>query len=218
MWFYHFASWGVDLVSRIITKRAVRGREFFPAEGPVLLVANHIGFVDPPLIGSLCPRPVHFMAKEELFRNPFVRWVVTNYGAFPVRRGEGDRHAYQTTLKLLRAGKVVGIFPEGTRSRTGALIPAHPGAAAIAIRAGVPIVPVGVWGTEQIFRWPKRALRPAVGVNFGKPFSLEAEPAGLKAEGLDRHTERIMLAIAELLPESYRGVYARAGDREESLR
>jgi 1-acyl-sn-glycerol-3-phosphate acyltransferase len=218
-WFYHLATRSVDLATRLATTRTVVGLENVPSAGPVLLVANHIGLVDPALIGAVSPRPVHWMAKEELFRNPILRWVITQYHAFPVRRGEGDRQAYQTTVRLLRQGEIVGMFPEGTRSRDGALRRAHPGAAAIAARSGATVLPVAVWGTEQIFRWPRRSLRPAVHMVVGKPFSLSADVGGAKDELLAQHTEQIMQAIAQLLPAAYRGYYAGVpGDREPSLR
>lgn len=213
-WFYGFACRGVDLITRVITNRHVVGLENVPSSGAVLLVSNHIGLVDPPLIGAMLPRVVHFMAKEELFHNPIVKWVVTNYHAFPVRRGEGDREAYQTTIRLLKKGEVVGIFPEGTRSRTGTLQYAHTGAAAIAARSGVVVLPVGVSGTEQIFRWPRRVLRPKVCLVVGKPFVIEKDEGGTKDEVLARQTERIMYAISSLLPEEYRGVYGEAKPRQ----
>jgi 1-acyl-sn-glycerol-3-phosphate acyltransferase len=218
-WFHHLSTRSVDLATRLVTKRTVVGLEYVPPTGPVLLVANHIGLVDPALIGAVSPRPVYFMAKEELFHNPIVKWIISQYHAFPVRRGEGDRQAYQTTVRLLRQGEVVGMFPEGTRSRDGVLRRAHPGAAAIAARSGAKVLPVAVWGTEQIFRWPRRVLRPEVHMVVGRPFTLAADGEGSKDEHLAQQTDQIMGAIASLLPEAYRGYYAGvAGDREASLR
>ena len=118
-----------------------------------------------------------------------VQWIVKGYRAFPVRRGEADRQAFQTTLRLLRQGEVVGMFPEGTRSRGGGLRAAYPGAALLAMRAGVPIVPVGIVGSEQVLHWPRRALRPRLEVHIGEPFTLTASSQGAPREALASQTE-----------------------------
>lgn len=218
MWFYRFACAVVDLLTQIISKRIVVGRENVPAEGAVIMIANHLSLVDPPLLGSVFPRPVHFMAKEELFHTPVVSWIVKNYLAFPVRRGEADRQALQTTLRYLRNGEVVGIFPEGTRSHDARLHPAHPGAALIAARAGAQVVPVAVTGTHKIFAWPRNYLRPEVKVIIGRPFVLSADGQATRGEALDKLTTRMMNALAELLPDEYRGVYQDSGDKAMTLR
>lgn len=208
MWFYWLASKAVDVVSAAICRRVVEGRENVPADGPLILVSNHLSLVDPPLLGAVFPRPIRFMAKEELFHAPIVQWVVAGYRAFPIRRGEADRQALQTTLRLLKQGEVVGIFPEGTRSRRGAMTAAHQGVALIALRSGAPLIPVGIAGTEQIFRCPRSSLRPAVVVRIGRPFHLEPTGNGTGREALAGHTDRIMREIAALVPPPYRGIYA----------
>ena len=189
-----------------------------PASGPVVLVANHLSLVDPAILGAVFQRPIRFMAKEEVFRTPFVSWLVRGFRAFPVRRGQADRQAMLITLRLLRQGEVVGIFPEGHRSHGDGLLPAHPGAALIALRAGAPVLPVGIAGTEQIFRWPRKCLRPAVTINVGKPFSLAASRDGSTREVLAGQADEIMRHVAELVPERYRGSYGATGDEPASLR
>ncbi|MHB9092833.1 MAG: lysophospholipid acyltransferase family protein [Chloroflexota bacterium] len=217
-WFYWLASTAMDLATRLICDRHVIGRENVPTEGPLLLVSNHLSLIDPPLLGAVFPRPIRFMAKEELFRVPFVKWIAKGYRAFPVRRGEADRQAFQTTLRLLRQGEVIGIFPEGTRSRGGGLRAAHPGAALIALRAGVPVVPVGIVGSEQVLHWPRRALRPRLEVHIGKPFTLASGQPGAAREALAGQTEALMCAIAALVPPGYRGIYDRGGVDTQGLR
>ncbi len=213
MWFYAFASAAVGLLARVICELTVEGRENVPARGPLILVSNHLSLADPPLLGAVFPRPIRFMAKEELFRTPILQWVVSGYRAFPVRRGEADRQALQTTLNLLKASEVVGVFPEGTRSRSDAMAQGQPGVALIALRSRAPIIPVAITGTEHIFRWPRRCLRPAVTVRIGQPFTLAHKEGANLRGALGQHTSDIMNHIAELLPASYRGVYGSPGDR-----
>ncbi|MHB1132388.1 MAG: lysophospholipid acyltransferase family protein [Chloroflexota bacterium] len=208
LWVYWLISRMVYLLTSVIMRREVVGLANVPATGPLLLISNHLSLADPPVLGSMFPRPIRFMAKEELFRTPIVSWVVRGYLAFPVRRGEADRQALQTTLRLLQQGEVVGIFPEGTRSRDGQLHPAHPGAALMASRAGAPILPVAIHGSELMFRWPRSAWRPCVRIVVGKPFTLPAAERGAARLTFAKQTNFMMQRIAELLPEQYRGAYA----------
>ncbi|HEX6989754.1 MAG TPA: lysophospholipid acyltransferase family protein, partial [Bacillota bacterium] len=121
LWLYRAARFVFMLVFAVLYRWDVRGREHLPAQGPVLVCANHIHGWDPPLVGTVMTRPVFFMAKEELFRYPVLGTLLAKVGAFPVRRGTPDRRALKTALDLLASGKVVGLFPEGTRSRDGRL-------------------------------------------------------------------------------------------------
>ena len=141
----------------LIFRWRVEGVENIPQTGGVLLVANHASYLDPPLLGSAASRPVHFMAKAELFKFPVLSWALPRVKAFPVRRGAADRTAIRTAIELLRQGEVVGIFPEGTRTPTGELLPPQRGAGLIALRAGVPVVPVALVGTFRPFQVSKEA-------------------------------------------------------------
>lgn len=146
----------------------VSGEENIPQEGAVLLVSNHISNLDPPLVGSGTRRPVHFMAKAELFKIPLVGQVIRDWGAFPVKRGAGDRNALRTVLQLLEDGKVVGIFPEGTRNKSGedSMGEAHTGAANFALKTGATVVPTAIIGPLKLFK--------PVKLVFGKPLDLSA--------------------------------------------
>ena len=99
----------------------VRGTEHIPARGPVVLACNHLSLLDPPVLGEAATRRIHCMAKEELFHNPIFGYIIRSLGAFPVRRGAADRNAIKHGMELLKRGEVVAVFPEGTRSKTGAL-------------------------------------------------------------------------------------------------
>jgi 1-acyl-sn-glycerol-3-phosphate acyltransferase len=210
MWFYNLASSAMDLVSSFVARRSVLGLDNVPQEGPLVVVSNHLSLIDPPFLGAIFPRPVRFMAKEELFRMPGMSWVVRNYRAFPVRRGEADRQALQTSLRLLRDGEVVAIFPEGTRSKAGAMQQAHAGAALIALRAGAPVLPVGIACTERVLCWPPREIRPSIVVRIGEPIHVSRGGRGISRDLLEETTTSIMRSVAQLLPPHYRGVYADA--------
>ena len=178
----------------------LEGVERIPAGG-VILVANHISWKDPPWLTFALDRAVRFMGKEELFRVPILGGVLRLSGNFGVRRGEADRRALVTALRVLHAGLPLGFFPEGHRSETGAMIRAHPGVALVARRAGVPIVPVGVIGSKQARLgafWRRDVL-----FRIGEPFAPGELPKGDEQAAADE----IMRRVAALLPSEMRGVY-----------
>jgi 1-acyl-sn-glycerol-3-phosphate acyltransferase len=182
----------------------VAGRDRVPRDGPLLLVANHLSWADPPLFVATSPRRINFMAKSELWEQPVLAFLGRHHGELKVRRGEADRQAIRDADDLFKRGGFLGIMPEGTRSLTGALQAGQPGAAYLALRNDVPIVPAAIWGTEQIMKPADLLRRPKVRLVYGEPFRLD--PALRK--NLPAATDQLMLAIAALLPERYRGVYA----------
>jgi 1-acyl-sn-glycerol-3-phosphate acyltransferase len=192
----------------LIAKLRVEGAENVPATGPAVLAPNHLAGADIPLISYAVPRVTHYMAKIELFERPVVGGYIRLLGAFPVRRGEGDREALRVAERVLSEGKIVVVFPEGHRSDSHALIEAHPGVALIAMRAGAPVVPVAIWGSEQVFHSGYGPWAPTVHVRFGEPMTLGDPGKKRTSEDLKRATDQIMLQIAAMLPEQYRGVYA----------
>ncbi len=206
--FYKFARVVVRLLVPIFAKLRTEGIENVPPEGPVILALNHISWFDIPLVSVRVPRPTHYMAKIELFRIFLLGGLIRTLGAFPVRRGEGDREALRIAERLLAEGELLVIFPEGHRSGTGHLLPGHPGTGYIALRTGVPVVPVAITGTERTLNGLHYGpFAPRVTVRFGKPFRLE-QPAHRDRESLARASDEIMRSIARLLPPEYRGVYA----------
>jgi 1-acyl-sn-glycerol-3-phosphate acyltransferase len=192
-----------------VAKLRVEGLEQVPRQGGVILAPNHINWVDIPLVAYPVPRVTHFMAKAELFGVPFLGGFIRVMGAFPVRRGEGDREALRIAERLLAEGELVTIFPEGHRSEERALIEAHTGVALIALRAGVPVVPVAIWGSEQTFHDGRYLWRrPTITIRYGAPVKLAAAGTRRTSADIKRCTDEVMGRIASMLPPRYRGIYA----------
>ncbi|MBD7986177.1 1-acyl-sn-glycerol-3-phosphate acyltransferase [Sporosarcina sp. Sa2YVA2] len=169
----------------------VTGKENFPKEGGVLLCTNHIDNLDPPVVGITCPRTVHFMAKEELFQMPILKSLLPKVQAFPVKRGMSDRDAFRTTLKLLRGGKVVGMFPEGTRSKDGKLGKGLAGAGFFALKGDAVVMPCAIVGPYNKFKM--------LHVVYGKPIDMTIYREN-KASA-EEVTEVIMKEIQTLLEQ-----------------
>jgi 1-acyl-sn-glycerol-3-phosphate acyltransferase len=208
---YTFVRTLIRAAMLLLTRTAVRGAEHLPASGPGIVVCNHIAAVDPGILVGALSRPIVLMSKVENRRGP-LKLFMPMVGAFTVRRGTADRRALDQAERVLRAGRLLCLFPEGTRSRDGALGPAHGGAALLAAKAAVPIIPVALTGTPRIFsrRFPWLGF-PHVTVTIGASFA--ATPGGTSA-GQTRRAERdrltgtIMAQIAALLPPEQRGSYA----------
>lgn len=205
--FYEFCRVVARAVFPLVEKLEVRGLEHVPAQGPLIMVANHIAFMDIPNIGYRVKRHEHHMAKMELFEVPMLGAIIRRLDAFPVRRGESDRESLRMAEEVLAAGQVLVIFPEGHRSDTHTMAAGLPGVALIAMRSGAPIVPVGISGTEQIFKGRYGPWAPKVRLNYGEPFTL-AFSGGRRRDDLERGIETIMRRIAALVPPEYRGIYA----------
>jgi len=205
--FYRFARILVNIVSPLIYKLDIQGTENIPAEGGVLFASNHLSSYDILSVAQQLRRIVHFMAKSEYQENRLLRWLFTSLEGFFVRRGEADIDAIRNCQAILKAGQILLIYPEGHRSDSHALIPAHDGFALIAFRTGTPVVPVATWGSELVF---KQGLfrRPTIHVRYSKPIYFVH--AGKKAtrDELQAATEQTMYTIAGLLPPAYQGVYS----------
>ncbi|HEX8995308.1 MAG TPA: (d)CMP kinase [Ktedonobacterales bacterium] len=196
------------LVFPLFFKLRVEGMENVPGTGGAMLASNHVAWIDIPLVAYPLARITHYMAKIELFQIPVLGWIIGFCGAFPVRRGEGDRESLRIADRLLGEGELVAIFPEGHRTG-GALIRGLPGVALIALRANVPVVPVAIVNSAAVFRKGHILIRrPTVTVRYGAPFLLTKSGARHTKGDVERGIDDIMTHIAALLPAEYHGVYA----------
>lgn len=198
MLFYKFARLLCRMILVLLRRWEVRGVENLSNIGGLVLVSNHTSYWDPVVVGCAFNRQVHFMAKSELFSIPLLGTAIRILGAFPVRRDKSDRNAIRTAVKLLEKGSVVGVFPEGTRSRTGEMLKLHLGAAMLAFKAGVPILPVAVSGTRGVFG--------KITIQVGKPIFSQGGAKASKAD-LENASDQVMEQIAGLLEDVQRGNY-----------
>ncbi len=190
------------------------GVDNIPPFGPLLYVSNHLHNLDPGIEFYAFTRPLNFMGKQELFETPVVRQISEASGGFPVDRGKFDREALRQAEERLAKGLTVGIYAEGTRSVTGALTEAKAGVGLLALKTGAPVLPVAITGSEQLpFNGSKGDTarlhaedKAGVHIVYGEPFYLPRTVDGRKISAAEA-TDIIMLEIARLLPESYRGVY-----------
>lgn len=170
----------------------VIGKENFPKEGGVLLCTNHIDNLDPPVVGITCPRTVHFMAKEELFSKPILKTLLPQVQSYPVKRGMSDRNAFRQTIKLLKDGKVVGLFPEGTRSKTGEIGKGLAGAGFFALKGGdAKVIPCAIVGPYKAFSQLK--------VVYGEP--IDMTPYRERKASAEEVTDAIMAEISKLIEQ-----------------
>ena len=194
------------LFTHLICRYRVSGREHVPLHGPLLIVANHLGWYDPLLLGVVLPRRVWFFTKVEMFRLPIIGLGCRLTGQIPVHRGESDRAALEKGLEYLREGRVLMVFPEGTVARQEQLLAAHMGAALLAIRSGVPVLPIAHTGTRRVLR-SLRFWFPRVDIKIGKPYTAALQESGSRKAQLQVVMEDMMARIAAMLPEENRGAY-----------
>ncbi len=211
-WFYYVGRLVVRMLLLLLTRWRVKGRENVPSQGSLLVVANHLNLADPPLLAVSLGRKAIFMAKEELFRFRLSGYFIHGFGAFPVHRRQLDRKALRQAGQVLGEGLALVMFPEATRSKSAQLQPAFSGSALIALRSGVPILPIGITGTERIKGVAWLLHRPEITVNIGHPFHLPPASSKLTKVELTKLTNYMMGRIAELLPPEYRGDYAEQGN------
>jgi len=199
---YFAFRWLAIFVFHISNSIRLKGRYNVPRQGAFIIAANHLSWTDIPIIPMHFRRKVVYMAKEEYFTSKLA-WLVRFLGSFPVKRGEGDRQALRTGEEQLKKGNILVIFPEGTRSRTRTLAKAHAGMGMIALRTGVPVVPVAIWGSENALK----KFRAPVTVSYGEPIVFKPKGKKITREDIDEATETVMRKIAAMMPAEYRGAY-----------
>lgn len=205
----YWVGWGLcKLILTIFGRLESTGSQNVPRKGGVILAPNHVSYADPPTAGcGFSHRNVHFMAKSELFRVPVLGFLIKHVGAFPVRQNTADRAALRKALDYLQQGEIVCVFPEGTRSLDGKLLPAQPGIGMLALKSRAPVVPVAIVGTEKLLPPHSAFFHFArVRVAYGKPLTFEdLYERGMEREAVEQVGQRVMSAIAELLPQEGMG-------------
>lgn len=191
----------LSVLPRRYFRLRVFGAGHVPARGPCILAANHASYVDPVVLAIACPRPVRFIVDRAQYERPLVHWIAARTGAIPVENNARDLGSVRRALQALRQGAVIGIFPEGGRSDDGSLKPAKPGAALLALRSGVPLVPAGIVGSYRAYSRHQVVPRPSpIAVRFGAPILFPADWQHHAAkEHLDEATAMLMAAIRGLL-------------------
>ncbi len=177
--FYQFWRAIVISVIRLYTRMTINGREHIPKTGPFVLAPVHRSYPDTPIAGCVTRRRLRFMGKDTMWRNRQFGWMLSALGAFPVTRGTADREALRRAIQVLEAGDPLVLFPEGERKQGPTVQPLFDGAVYIAIKAGVPIVPVGIGGSERVM--PKKAkfvFPRKVHVEVGPPIPAPVAPDG----------------------------------------
>ncbi len=197
---------GLDVMCRIDSQDLKK----VPLTGPLLLFTNHTGMVEAPIMYThLQPRPkVTALAKVETWDNWFLNMVFTLWGIIPLHRGEADMVAMRKALDVLEKGYILGISPEGTRSREGKLLRAHGGIAMLALHSGAPLQPMVHWGGENFGTNVKHLKRTSFNIRVGSIFSLDARGERVSKEVRQKMADEMMYQLAKLLPEEYRGEYA----------
>lgn len=191
-----------------LTHTEFLGVEHIPREGGVIIATNHMSRLDIPVLFINPVRPdITALVADKYLRYPFFRWFAKTAGGIWLDREKADFSAFREAVNLIKGGRAVGIAPEGTRSAVSALLEGKPGTVLLADRSSAPIVPVGIWGTEDAFKKLFTFRRPHIVARFGPAFRLPPLERSRREEQLRQYTDEIMLRIAALLPERYWGYY-----------
>lgn len=209
---YWFTAFIINIYVRI-TCRIHAGNELdkFPIQGPLIVISNHTGQIEVPVFFALLqPRKFTGWAKIETWDNWFLNWVFNLWGMIPIRRGEADTTALRKAIEALEKGMIFGIAPEGTRNKNGRLLRAYPGAVLLAVRSGVPILPIAHWGGENYLKNLKRLKRTDFYMRVGEVFRLKVDGVKMRGETRQQIADEMMYRVAELMPQEYRGAYEKA--------
>ena len=196
----YFVGWSLFLIFfKIYLSFKVVGRENVPKEGAFIFVSNHSSYFDPILLGTSIHRSLYYMARENLFWKPFFAWIMRQVHAFPVKRDSGDLGALKQAIAILKDGKPLVMFPEGTRSKDKRLRGAKPGVGFIAAKAGVPIVPAYIDGSLGALPGSLNTLkRHPVNVYIGEPIIFDLDHGRNSKEVYQKISDEIMARITAL--------------------
>ena len=214
---YRVARGIVGILLRVLARLRIQGRELIPGQGPFILATNHLHWLDSPVVATIFPYRAWVFAGEKWAKHWLLGPFFRSLGAIFVRRGEVDRQALRQALDVLRGGGVLGMAPEGTRSKTGGLQQGRTGAAYLAFRAGVPILPVACTGQEKVLPALRRLRRATIHVAIGTPFPPPQVEGKATSADIQAFTDEIMYCLAAMLPPEYRGVYRDVTERRPDL-
>jgi len=199
----------ISYLMRRLTKIEFKGVENIPLTGGVLLATNHMSRMDIPSLFVTPNRPdMTALVTTKYLKHPLIRWFIVTANGIWLDRDTADFGAFRKAIEALNEGKALGIAPEGTRSTTAQLLEGKPGTAMLAVRAGVPIVPVAIVGTEDSVQKLLHFKRPYISVEYGKAIPAPVMDRGDRSGQLDKLTTEIMCRIAMMMPEKYHGFYA----------
>ena len=206
---YHSTATLARVLVKVLANTTVLDGERIPHRGPIIIVCNHNNYLDPIILVVSTRRFLSFVTKEELFRVPLLGGFFISTGVIPIKRRSADRAALRRAEVVLSSGGAICMFPEGTRSGGRGLKEGEPGTAIIALRSAAPVLPVAIWGTENVKLPRDLRHRTKIWVRFGPPIAFP-ERKRVTKEDVAAATAEIMAHIAELLPAQYRGVYGTA--------
>jgi 1-acyl-sn-glycerol-3-phosphate acyltransferase len=200
-------------IFRLLGRVKVSGREYIPYGKPYVVAMNHVSIFDPPLAGAFWPEQLEIIGASDVFDKPGQGQILKLYGVIPVHRGDYDRALFTKIISIIKSGYPLLIAPEGGRSHVPAMRRAMPGISYIIEQTGVPVIPAALIGTtEDFWQRARRGEKPSLEVRIGRPITLPQ----ITAKGTEKHEARqknadlVMSYLAGLLPEEYRGVYARS--------
>lgn len=203
-----FVNTVIKAIAHILLKIDAKELKKVPMKGPLLAVANHVNFLDAPVVIALLhPRPTTGFVKKESWDNPLHAFLFNVWGGIPIDRDIADFSAFRKAKEALKEGKILAVAPEGTRTHDGRMIRGKPGIAILARQCDVPILPVALYGHEDFNENIKHLKRSPMHIRVGEPFKINWEEMSKDKESFQIITDAIMLEVADLLPEEYRGVY-----------
>lgn len=210
--FFYFANWFLRTFWFFWMRVDIRGLENVPRKGGLITAMNHSSFLDPLFVISLIGRDVIPMAKIELMSTPFIGWWSKWYGAYFIRRGEGDVGAFKASLQILRGGDAINIAVEGHRSEAGTLLQGKEGTVIIAQRSRAPILPIAIWGSRDFKNNYRRLRRTDIHIRIAEPVIISPS-LNLSRQDLQDATDDLMVMIADMMPPELRGYYAGRSSR-----
>ena len=201
-------NWFLRIIFNIICRIDKDELKKIPDKGPLILVGNHVNFLEAPVMVPFLDNPsITAIAKRDSWDNPLFNFLFNTWGVIPIERDMIDQKAFRQSEDWLKEGKILAVFPEGTRSKNGRLLKGKPGVVALAMRSKATLIPIAFYGYENFWENLKHLRRTDFHIVVGEPFRVDSNGDGMSREVREEITDEIMFKIAELLPENYRGVY-----------